>query len=131
MIIDSSVILAILKAEPDAVRLRSCLVETPDKIMSAGNYLETGMIVLALRGKAGLQEFKTLLHQLKITIAPFTVDHADEALEAFHRFGKGQGHPAQLNFGDCIAYGTAVGEEMPLLFKGSDFSQTDIAAVRP
>ena len=65
---------------------------------------------------------------MRLIVADFTPEHAEAARDAYVRYGKGSGHPAQLNFGDCLVYGFAKVEGEPLLFKGDDFAQTDLVA---
>lgn len=128
MIIDTSAVLCILQAEPEARAIARALVRDGARQLSAGNFLEAGMLIQARYGDEGSRDLDLLLAKLKIQIAVFTVTQAEIARRAFHQFGKGR-HPASLNFGDCIAYGLAKDTGEPLLFKGEDFSKTDIAVV--
>ena len=129
MIVDSSVLIAILFEEPEGKLYDVALLRAGDSRTSAANYLETSMVVLARRGQDAVRDLDLLLVRLGIRVVPFTESQARLAREAFRRFGKGF-HPAALNFGDCIAYALAseTGEE--LLFKGNDFSRTDVLPAR-
>ena len=94
--------------------------------MSAGTLLEVGTVVLHKRGAGRLPELYELIELVRIEIAPVTERRARDAVDAYARFGKSTKHPAQLNFGDCFAYALAKELNQPLLYKGDDFSQTDI-----
>jgi ribonuclease VapC len=128
MIVDTSVIISILRQEPDWLEFQTKLGESASTSLSAASLLEAGIVVS--RGK--LDDFKAQLGELisdnDISIEPFTRSQAERAILAYHQFGKGSGHPAQLNFGDCFAYALAKESGEPLLFKGNDFTQTDIVA---
>jgi ribonuclease VapC len=126
VIVDSSAILAILLEEPEGHLLDVAILKRDDPRMSAAGLLEASMILQSRRGTDSVRDLDLLIARFKIQIVPFTESQARIARRAFERYGKGQ-HPAQLNFGDCMAYALAkeTGEE--LLFKGTDFGQTDIA----
>jgi ribonuclease VapC len=94
--------------------------------MSAGTLIEVGTVVLHKRGERRLQELYDLLNFSEIAVIAVTEAHARLAIDAYRRFGKCTQHPAQLNFGDCFSYALAKTLDQPLLFKGNDFSQTDI-----
>jgi ribonuclease VapC len=126
MIVDTSAVLAILFAEPEAQRIADAIENNPDCRFPATCYLEAVITLLGRNGEEGLRDLDLAMAQSRMEIAPFTESQARLAREAFKRYGKGR-HPAQFNFGDCMAYAPAkeTGEE--LLFKGTDFGQTDIA----
>ena len=126
MIVDSSAILAILLEEPEGNLLDVAILKRDDPRMSAAGLLEASMILQSRRGADSVRDLDLLIVRFKIQIVPFTESQARIARRAFERYGKGR-HPAQLNFGDCMSYALAkeTGEE--LLFKGTDFGQTDIA----
>lgn len=126
MIVDSSAVVAILRKEPEALRLVTAIADSPVCRLPASCFLETSMLILGRDGEDGLRDLDLLIARSRIEIVPFTEAQAWLAREAFKRFGKGR-HPAKLNFGDCMSYALAkeTGEE--LLFKGIDFSLTDIA----
>ena len=125
MIVDTSALLAILYREADAERYEHLIAATPNCRMSVANALEAS-IVLEGRGgtEAGL-ELNAFLESAGIELAPVTLQQLAAARRAWRRFGKGN-HPAALNFGDCFAYALAAATGEPLLYKGDDFSRTDI-----
>ena len=128
MIVDTSAVIAILKEERDAARfLRAIAVSTEPKRMSAGNYLEAGIVVDANRNPLLSRRLDDLIVQTEIEVEAVTPQQADIARAAYRDFGRGSGHPAQLNFGDCFAYALAKSAREPLLFKGDGFSRTDVA----
>ena len=126
MVIDSSALLAILLDEPEAADFLRAIHGSPERRISAANFLETGIVLR--RGKVGRPQrlIEELIVALRISIVPVTEQQARAALKAFNIYGKGQRHPAGLNFGDCFAYALAKVCAEPLLFKGNDFTQTDI-----
>lgn len=123
MVIDSSALIAILFDEPERLELESLINSDPLRLISAVTKLETGMVMVGQRGSA--EPLDRLLATISARIIPFDDHQADIAREAFTRYGKGR-HEAGLNFGDCAAYALAVAEGEPLLFKGRDFSATDV-----
>ena len=129
MIIDSSALVAILEEEPEALRLTTAISGSVTRLLPASCLLETSMILLGRRGPQGVNDLDIYVYRGGVEIVPFTIPQAQIARVAFARFGKGR-HAAGLNFGDCMSYAAAkeTGEE--LLFKGTDFAQTDIAIAR-
>ncbi|WFP78789.1 type II toxin-antitoxin system VapC family toxin [Mesorhizobium sp. WSM4906] len=125
MIIDSSALVAILRAEPGHDRLVQAIADAARRLIAAPTLLETSMVLAGGWQDEILDRLDALLRTASIETVAFTADHAAVARQAFLRYGKGR-HPAALNFGDCIAYATARLEAMPLLFKGDDFRLTDI-----
>jgi ribonuclease VapC len=127
MIVDSSALAAIILKEPEALRLTTAIASSPVRRLPAPCLLEVSMLILGRLGEDGLRDLDLYLARSRMEITPFTETQAGLARDAFRRFGKGR-HPAKLNFGDCMAYALAkeAGEE--LLFKGTDFSQTEIIA---
>ena len=128
MVIDTSAIIAILTAEPETNRLAHAIATDTKRIMSSFSLLEAGIVIESRKGKSGTRELDILLHRINIEIIPLTSELSQLAQEAWCRFGKGR-HPAKLNIGDCCSYALAKHSEEPLLFKGNDFSQTDLVAV--
>jgi ribonuclease VapC len=126
MIVDSSALVAILRAEADTELLTKALFRAPNAVMSAASYLETSIVIDRSRDPRPSRQFDLLLHEAGIEIVPVTVEQARIAREAYRDFGKGSGHPAGLNFGDCFAYALATDRGEPLLYKGDDFVHTDI-----
>ncbi|MDN5919666.1 MAG: type II toxin-antitoxin system VapC family toxin [Pseudonocardia sp.] len=132
MIVDTSALIAILRAEPDARRYAEALAQDGRHRISAANYLETAIVIDGSRDPVASRRVDELLRAASLGIEPVTVDDATLARTAYRDFGKGSGHPARLNFGDCFAYALATRTGEPLLFKGDDFVHTDVrAAVSP
>ena len=127
MVIDSSALVAILQDEPERAALVVKIAADPVRLLSAANYLEVAIVIDDRLGAAGARDLKLLLVEAAIRIMPVTVEHAELARTAYRRFGRGY-HPARLNFGDCFAYALARETGEPLLYKGGDFGQTDLAA---
>jgi ribonuclease VapC len=125
MIIDTSALVALLDQESEAERIALALASSSERILSAANLVEIGIVMQARRGDDGVRDLDLLLAKLKVDIAAVTADHADIARKAFRRYGRGR-HAANLNFGDCFAYALAKEKSVPLLFKGDDFGRTDV-----
>ena len=125
MVLDSSAVLAILQNEPEASAFALCIERSERVLLSAVSVLEAGIVIEARRGVEGAADLDALLRAGLIEVAAFDTDQSALAREAFRRYGKGR-HPAALNFGDCAAYALTKISGEPLLFKGSDFSQTDV-----
>jgi ribonuclease VapC len=128
MVLDSSAIVAAISREPDGPRFQEALLRAPALCASAVTVLETRIVLYTRFGTDAVREFDEMLDHSDIAIIPFDAAMAEAAFDAFRRFGKGQGHPAQLNIVDCAAYALAKLRGEPLLFKGTDFSKTDIPA---
>jgi len=126
MIIDSSSILAILFAEADAQIYITAIAKAYTTRLSAANYIECATRIDSGRDPIASRDLDNLIKKSQIIIEDVTALHAQLAREANRDFGKGSGHPAKLNFGDCFAYALAKAYDEPLLFKGNDFSKTDI-----
>ncbi len=126
MIVDSSVLIAILFNEESAKQYFEAIDQSKVALIAAPTLLETTIVAVSAKGPSVLQRLDALLSELKIKTLDFGKAHAEEARIAFLKYGKGQGHPAQLNFGDCISYAASKVEMMPLLFKGDDFRKTDV-----
>ncbi|MDP2297706.1 MAG: type II toxin-antitoxin system VapC family toxin [Pseudolabrys sp.] len=129
MVVDSSAVVAIVRDEPDAADLIAMLDSADGAIMSAVSLVETNLVVIGRRLGADPQRIGLLLDSLGIATVDVTVEQAHIAVAAFLRYGKGR-HPARLNIADCFTYALAKSRNLPLLFKGADFLQTDIAAAR-
>ena len=127
MIVDTSAIIAILKEEDDADVLSLAILDAPSAIeMSAASYLEAGIVIDKNRIPQFSIKLDALINDFGIEIAPVTSEQAKIARQAYRDFGKGSGHQAQLNFGDCFTYALAVDRNDGLLYKGNDFSHTGI-----
>ena len=127
MIVDSSALLAVLFREPDAERYETALAAAPASRMSLANVLEASIVWEGRGGPAASQRLDLFMDQVGVEMVPVTAEHVTSARQAWRRFGKGN-HPAALNFGDCFAYALAEVSGEPLLFKGDDFTLTDIEA---
>jgi ribonuclease VapC len=125
VIVDTSVIIAILRDEPDAAEISELLERPEIRRMSAVSYVESAVVVDSNRNPVLSRRLDDLLRDLQIDVEPVTLNHARLAREAYRDFGKGR-HKAGLNFGDCFAYALAKALNEPLLFKGNDFCHTDI-----
>jgi ribonuclease VapC len=127
MIIDTSAVLAILFDEDDAARFADAIAGADQRAMSAASFLEAGVVIDNQLGPAAGRQLDALLARAEVEISPVTREQAEIARQAYLDYGKGH-HPARLNFGDCFAYALAKATNQPLLFKGDDFAQTDVAA---
>jgi ribonuclease VapC len=126
VIVDTSALVAILRAEPDAAVYADALAGAGSASMSAGTYVELGAVVDGVRDPVVSRRLDELLDRAGIRIEPLTAEQARIARRAYQDFGRGSGHPARLNFGDCLSYGLAQDRGEPLLFKGDDFPHTDV-----
>jgi ribonuclease VapC len=131
VIIDTSALIAILRAEPDANAFAEAIEAATTRRMSAANFLEAAVVIDSARDPVVSRRFDELCAAAEIQIEPVTEQQARTAREAYRDFGKGSGHPAGLNFGDCFAYALAKDTGEPLLFKGKDFVHTDLAPALP
>jgi ribonuclease VapC len=129
MVLDSSAIIAWIQAEREADAIMNAIVEAPSLSMSAFNIFETKTVLSRRFPGPGLAQFEAMLKDLDLRIVPFDANQAAIAFDAYLRFGRGSGHPAQLNLGDCVAYALARSLHLPLLFKGNDFIHTDVESV--
>jgi ribonuclease VapC len=126
VIVDTSAVVAILKDEPDREAMLDAILSAETRRMSAANYLETAIVVDGLNDPVKSRRLDQILATLGVEITEVTVQHAQIARRAYADFGKGSRHPAGLNFGDVFAYALAIETREPLLFKGDDFSHTDV-----
>ncbi|MGC9971806.1 MAG: type II toxin-antitoxin system VapC family toxin [Bryobacteraceae bacterium] len=131
MVIDTSALIAIALGEPSRQRLLDALEPAGDRIISSVSLLEAGMVLRARLGAAALTLLYQLVDELVSEVVPFDENQARLAITAFGRFGKGMGHPAQLNFGDCAVYALAESRREPVLATGNDFAATDLTVYRP
>ena len=125
MVVDTSAVLAVLLEEPDGALFLARLSGTPRPLLSVANWLELGIVIDSRKGPQWLAELDAFLEGLDVAVVPVSLSQARTARDAYRRFGKGN-HPAGLNFGDCFAYALAKERNLPLLFKGDDFTQTDL-----
>lgn len=129
LVIDASAVIAMFESEPDAAAIRAAFVAGSPRWMGAVGVMECAIVLERRRGalaKAGLDAF---LDRFSVRILPFDEAQVVAAHRAYQTFGKGR-HPAALNLGDCCAYAAARALALPLLQKGDDFRQTDVALVR-
>lgn len=128
MVVDTSALLAILQDEPERRRFNEAIEAADHRALSTATLVEVSIVIEARHGAEGLRDLDQLLAAAQIDLVPVDVEQARAARLAFSRFGKGR-HPAGLNYGDCFSYALAKVLGTSLLYKGSDFAQTDIAAV--
>lgn len=128
MVVDTSALVAILKAEPEATAFLAKLATATVCRLSAANFVEAGLIANRDPTGSHREALEDLLREFTIRIEPVSERQARLALDAFRRYGKGTGHPAGLNYGDCFAYALAADTGEVLLFKGDDFPCTDLAS---
>ena len=107
---------------------RAAAIKTASiRLISAVTLLETRIVLFSRIGPEAVATLDELMKRAEIIEVPFDAQQSDIAFDAFKRYGKGRGHPAQLNIIDCAAYALARSRDLPLLFKGNDFAQTDVA----
>jgi len=126
MIVDSSALVAILRAEPDASLYANAIEQALVRRISAGSFVEAAAVIESRGGPVAGRRFDEVIETAGLIIEPVTERQAHIARAAYRDFGRGSGHPARLNFGDCFAYALAKEKGEPLLFKGDDFAQTDV-----
>lgn len=126
MILDTSVLVAVITDEPDRDELLEQMVRAPHLLLSVGSYLECAIVVDGRRDPVLSRYLDALLDALGVSLSPVDEQQARVARQAYVDFGRGTGHPARLNFGDCFAYALATTTGEPLLFNGDDFNQTDV-----
>jgi ribonuclease VapC len=131
MIIDSSALVAILFAEPEADACAHAIEVASHRRLSAVSLVEAATVIDRRRDPIASRRFDDLIQEAEIEIVPTDAAQAALARQAYRDFGRGSGHPARLNFGDCFAYALARHLREPLLFKGADFAQTDITPALP
>jgi len=128
VIIDTSALVAIFRSESDASRFADAIEQAKTRRISAATYVELGAVIDGARDAVASRRVDEFVEAARITVEPVTEAQARIAREAYRDFGRGSGHAAALNFGDCFAYALAKTTGEPLLFKGDDFSKTDVAA---
>lgn len=125
MVVDSSVLVGIIKGEPDAERLLDLLADE-ECVIGTPTLVETRAWCTANLAAKSSRWLEVFIDAGPGTVVPFSREMADVASRAFAAFGRASGHPARLNFGDCMAYAVSVVLRAPLLFKGGDFARTDV-----
>ena len=126
MILDTSAVIAILRDEPDAAAFAEAIEQATHRRISAVNYVEAAAVIDGSRDPIASRRFDELLREADVTIEAVSENQARIARAAYRDFGRGSGHPAKLNFGDCFAYALAKARREPLLFTGDDFAHTDV-----
>src|SRR5271168_3231896 len=126
MILDASAVIAILRDEPERVLFEAILNDAEDVYISAAAYLELAVVIDSRRDAVMSREIDDFLDRFSVIIEPVTAEQARIARQAYRDYGKGSGHPANLNFGDCFSYALAREKREPLLYKGDDFVHTDL-----
>lgn len=130
MVIDTSALLAILHDEPERRAFNEVIEAADARVFSVANFVEASIVIEARYGAEGVRDLDLFLERAAIELVDVSVAHGHAARRAFSRYGKGH-HAAGLNFGDCFAYALAIERSEPLLFKGVDFSKTDVRPGHP
>lgn len=130
-VLDTSALAAFLFREPDGTYYLTAMRNAAGLVLSAVTLFEARTVVMGRYGAAAADDVDQLMQALGVEVAPFDAAQAEAASAAYARYGKGRGHKAQLNLGDCAAYALAKSQDAPLLFKGQDFIHTDIIAALP
>jgi len=128
MIVDTSAIVAILRDEPDARTFANAIADARIRRVSAVNYVEAAAVIDGNRDPIASRRFDDFFREGSFSVEAVNFEQARIAREAYKDFGKGSGHAAQLNFGDCFAYALAKVMSEPILFKGQDFKHTDLTS---
>lgn len=126
MVVDTSALVAILLLEPEAERFTKAIADARPRLISAANLFEAGIVIEGRLGFEAGGDLDEFVADVDLEIEPVTAAQVRLARQAYRTYGKGH-HPAGLNFGDCFAYALAKTTGLPLLFKGADFAQTDVA----
>jgi ribonuclease VapC len=126
MILDTSAIIAILRNEAEAARFAQLIATADPRRLSVANYLEAAIVIDASRDPIASRRFDDLLREAGIVLEAITEEQAKLARAVYRDFGRGRGHPARLNFGDCFAYALATVTGEPLLYKGDDFARAGL-----
>ncbi|MBX3566847.1 MAG: type II toxin-antitoxin system VapC family toxin [Rhizobiaceae bacterium] len=124
IIVDTSALAAIFLDEPESARVQACMASSASAMIPISCIVE--IAVLHRFGERRFEWLDTVLSELKVKVVGLEAGTAQIAVQAARAYGKGSGHPAQLNFGDCLSYAVAKSRDLPLLYVGTDFSHTDI-----
>jgi ribonuclease VapC len=130
MILDTSAVLAILFREPGFEAFERAVADAPICRISAAGFVEVSIVLESRKGDAAIRQCDILFRQARILVEPVTEEQALLARQGYSDYGKGR-HAAGLNFGDCFSYALAKAIGEPLLFRGTDFGQTDIQTALP
>ena len=126
MIIDTSALVAVIALEPEAPLFATAMDRAEVLRISAGSYVEAAIVLNRRRDPALDGKFEAMMNDVGFVVEPVTPEQARIARQAYRDYGRGSGHPAQLNFGDCFSYALARDKREPILFKGDDFIHTDL-----
>lgn len=129
MVVDSSALVAMLLGEPESDAMVRAISQDSIRLVGAPTLVEASAVMVAKKGPGGDVALDALIERLGIETVEMSPTAAKIARLAYARYGRGVGDPGVLNFGDCLAYGVATAEREPLLFKGDDFSRTDVVPV--
>ena len=129
MVIDTSALVAILLAEPEAARMVAAIAAERVRLVGSATLVEATAVMLGRKGESGRVALDALISELEIEIVPFSPAAGKLAADAYAESGRGVGQPAVLNYGDCLSYGVAIETGEPLLFKIHDLRSTDVVAV--
>jgi ribonuclease VapC len=125
MVVDTSALIAILLLEPEAERFARTIADARPRLISAANLFEAAIVIEGRLGPEAGGDLDDFVADVGLEVEPVTLDQVRVARRAYRTYGRGY-HPAGLNFGDCFAYALARSAGLPLLFKGDDFTRTDI-----
>ena len=128
MVVDSSAVITVLLGEPESEAIARALLGEPQRLMSEQSALEVAIVIEARKGASGAREWELFAFNAELKFIPFTAAQRILAIEGWRRYGKGR-HPAGLNIGDCCAYALAVHTHQAILYKGADFSHTNLDSV--
>jgi len=128
--VDTSALIAILRQEPEALEFSRILAAAERPQVSVANFVEAGVVVDGARNPIVSRELDDFIRLAGIEILPVTVEQSRIAREAYRDFGRGSGHPAKLNFGDCFAYALAKESGEALLYQGNAFAETGVSSAR-
>lgn len=128
MIVDASAVIAVLRDEQDAASFAQAMARAAKRRISAVNYVEAAAVIDGSRDPIASRRFDDFMREAEMEIVAVTATQANLAREAYRDFGKGSGHAAKLNLGDCFAYALARESGEPLLFKGTEFAKTDLGS---
>jgi ribonuclease VapC len=129
IVVDTSALLAILEDQQDAAVYAKAVAEADPPLISAASLVEVGIVMLRRHGSRALGRVNRLIQEAGFRVESVTAQHVEQALEAYAAYGKGQKRKPGLNYGDCFSYALAKVTGVPLLFKGRDFSETDVPSV--
>ncbi|MGD1104859.1 MAG: type II toxin-antitoxin system VapC family toxin [Terriglobia bacterium] len=129
IVVDTSALLAILEDQQDAAVYAKAVAEADPPLISAASLVEVGIVMLRRHGSRALGRVNRLIQEAGFRVESVTAQHVEQALEAYAAYGKGQKSKPGLNYGDCFSYALAKVTGVPLLFKGRDFSETDVPSV--